>query len=63
MGMVQKVLLPKSIAREELNSLVDKAADIIRTATDYRFTRARVRSLSGLIEYLLRMEMKKDDDG
>jgi type I restriction enzyme M protein len=30
-------LLPKVITREELNSLVDKAADIIRTATDYKF--------------------------
>jgi type I restriction enzyme M protein len=35
--MVQKTLLPKSITREELRSLVDKAADIIRTATDYKF--------------------------
>ncbi|MGQ4894605.1 MAG: type I restriction-modification system subunit M N-terminal domain-containing protein, partial [Candidatus Njordarchaeia archaeon] len=25
------------ITREELNALVDKAADIIRTATDYKF--------------------------
>jgi type I restriction enzyme M protein len=37
MEMVQKVLIPKSITREELCSLVDKAADIIRTATDYKF--------------------------
>jgi type I restriction enzyme M protein len=35
--MVQRVLFPKGITREELNSLVDKAADIIRTATDYKF--------------------------
>jgi type I restriction enzyme M protein len=35
--MVQRTLFPKSITREELNSLVDKAADIIRTATDYKF--------------------------
>jgi type I restriction enzyme M protein len=35
--MVQTKLLPKKITREELNSLVDKAADIIRTATDYKF--------------------------
>ena len=35
--MVQKTLLPKGITREELRSLVDKAADIIRTATDYKF--------------------------
>jgi hypothetical protein len=36
--VVQKTLFPKSITREELNSLVDIAADIIRTATDYKFT-------------------------
>lgn len=35
--MVQKALFPKNITREEINSLVDKAADIIRTATDYKF--------------------------
>jgi type I restriction enzyme M protein len=35
--MVQKTLFPKSISRDELNSLVDRAADIIRTATDYKF--------------------------
>jgi len=35
--MVQKTLFPKNITREELNSLVDKAANIIRTATDYKF--------------------------
>ena len=27
----------KKIIREELNSLVDKAADLIRTAIDYKF--------------------------
>jgi type I restriction enzyme M protein len=37
MKMVQKTLLPKSITREELCFLVDRAADIIRTATDYKF--------------------------
>jgi len=30
-------LFPKGVTREELSSLVDKAADIIRTATDYKF--------------------------
>ena len=35
--MVQKALFPKGITREELSSLVDRAADIIRTATDYKF--------------------------
>jgi len=35
--MAQKKLLQGIISREELNSLVDKAADIIRTATDYKF--------------------------
>jgi len=35
--MAQKRLFNGMISREELNSLVDKAADIIRTATDYKF--------------------------
>jgi hypothetical protein len=35
--MIQKALFPKRITREELSSLVDRAADIIRTATDYKF--------------------------
>lgn len=35
--MAQRTLFPKKVTREELNSLVDKAADIIRTATDYKF--------------------------
>ena len=35
--MAQKTLFPKKVTREELNSLVDKAADLIRTATDYKF--------------------------
>lgn len=30
--MAQKPLFPKNLTREELNSLVDKAADISRTA-------------------------------
>ena len=34
--MVQKTLVPRKVTREALNSLVDKAADIIRTATDYK---------------------------
>ena len=29
--------IPRKISREELNSLVDKAADLIRTAVDYKF--------------------------
>lgn len=32
--MIQRPLLPKKATREELNSLVDKAADLIRTAVD-----------------------------
>jgi type I restriction-modification system DNA methylase subunit len=35
--MVQAKLFKKPISREELNSLVDDAANIIRTATDYKF--------------------------
>jgi len=35
--MVQRALLPKKVTREELNSLVDRAADLIRTAVDYKF--------------------------
>jgi type I restriction enzyme M protein len=35
--MVQKTLFPKEITREDVISLVDRAADIIRTATDYKF--------------------------
>ncbi|MEM5868846.1 MAG: type I restriction-modification system subunit M [Candidatus Aenigmatarchaeota archaeon] len=35
--MTQRVLFPKKVTREELNSLVDKAADLIRTAVDYKF--------------------------
>ena len=35
--MVQKALLPRKVTREELNSLVDRAADLIRTAVDYKF--------------------------
>jgi type I restriction-modification system DNA methylase subunit len=33
----QRVLVPKKLTREELNSLVDRAADLIRTAVDYKF--------------------------
>lgn len=35
--MTQRALLPKKVTREELNSLVDRAADLIRTAVDYKF--------------------------
>ena len=35
--MAQTKLFRKVVTREELNSLVDKASDIIRTATDYKF--------------------------
>ena len=35
--LVQKALLPRKVTREELNSLVDRAADLIRTAVDYKF--------------------------
>ena len=35
--MAQRVLFPKKLTREELNSLVDRAADLIRTAVDYKF--------------------------
>jgi len=31
------VLFPRKVTREELNSLVDRAADLIRTAVDYKF--------------------------
>jgi len=35
--MAQRELFNKKVTREELNSLVDKAADLIRTAVDYKF--------------------------
>ncbi len=35
--MTQQGLFPRRVTREELNSLVDKAADLIRTAVDYKF--------------------------
>ena len=35
--LVQKALFPRKVTREELNSLVDRAADLIRTAVDYKF--------------------------
>jgi len=35
--MVQQNLFPRKVTREELNSLVDRAADLIRTAVDYKF--------------------------
>jgi type I restriction enzyme M protein len=36
-GLAQQALFPKRVSREELNSLVDRAADLIRTAVDYKF--------------------------
>lgn len=33
----QKALFQKTLSRDELNSLVDRAADLIRTAVDYKF--------------------------
>ena len=35
--MSQGRLLPKKVTRDELNALVDRAADLIRTAVDYKF--------------------------
>ena len=35
--MIQRELATKKLTREELNSLVDRAADLIRTAVDYKF--------------------------
>jgi type I restriction enzyme M protein len=35
--LVQRALYPRKVTREELNSLVDRAADLIRTAVDYKF--------------------------
>ena len=35
--MVQTKLFSEGLTREELNSLVDRAADLIRTAVDYKF--------------------------
>ena len=35
--MSQQTLFPKKVTRDELNSLVDRAADLIRTAVDYKF--------------------------
>jgi len=35
--MTQRELVPRKVTRDELNSLVDKAADLIRTAVDYKF--------------------------
>lgn len=35
--MAQRELLRKKVTRDELNSLVDRAADLIRTAVDYKF--------------------------
>jgi len=35
--LVQRALFPKRVSREELAGLVDRAADLIRTAVDYKF--------------------------
>jgi type I restriction enzyme M protein len=35
--MVQGSLAPRKVTRDELNGLVDRAADLIRTAVDYKF--------------------------
>lgn len=35
--MAKQTLFPKKVTREELNSLVNRAADLIRTAVDYKF--------------------------
>jgi type I restriction enzyme M protein len=35
--MVQSSLSPRKVTRDDLNSLVDRAADLIRTAVDYKF--------------------------
>ncbi len=35
--MAQGLWFPQRVTREELNSLIDKAADLIRTAVDYKF--------------------------
>lgn len=35
--MTQRELIRRKVTREELNSLVDRAADLIRTAVDYKF--------------------------
>lgn len=35
--MAQRELFNRKVTREELNSLVDRAADLIRTAVDYKF--------------------------
>jgi len=35
--MVQSPLFPRKVTRDELNSLVDRPADLIRTAVDYKF--------------------------
>jgi len=35
--MVQREITPRKVTRDELNSLIDKAADLIRTAVDYKF--------------------------
>ncbi|NVM55781.1 MAG: type I restriction-modification system subunit M N-terminal domain-containing protein [Candidatus Helarchaeota archaeon] len=35
--MAQQISFPEKITREKINSLIDRAADLIRTAVDYKF--------------------------
>ena len=62
--MTQRELLPKKVTRNELNSLVDKAADLIRTAVDYKFILVllflkRVNDLSKIERYRYKQRLKK----
>jgi type I restriction enzyme M protein len=36
-SLIQNKLAPKKVTRDNLNSLIDRAADLIRTAVDYKF--------------------------
>jgi type I restriction enzyme M protein len=56
--------MPKKVTRDELNSLVDKAADLIRTAVDYKFILVllflkRVNDLSKIERDRYRQRLKK----
>ncbi len=62
--MTQRELLPRKVTRDELNSLVDKAADLIRTAVDYKFILVllflkRVNDLSRIERDRYRQRLKK----
>lgn len=64
--MVQHALLPKKVTREELNSLVDKAADLIRTAVDYKFILVLLflkRNQRGLVGQRLKNEDRNSTKG